>query len=1324
MQPSIESLITLTETVDNPLSSNNLETTKTSSSATTTSKSSSHSPRPEIPKPDTISSNFPAPPNLDSRSIPPNLSQTPNLTSPPKLEKPRRTVTKNRMGSFCGNIAKLKSSEEQNKTSQTTSTPKPDQQPTPEKSFSEDCAYGATGPLIYPSKTFPKLPNYGNFPNLPQPPKFHPPEKKETDTNQQFLDSKLAAENKEFNEHRNIVSHQSRPPPTRKPESESLCGLKVQYRVSGMEGISDDDADVVIEDESSDYEINPSINVSQFLSPTSQTAPKRTQPQLEMISTPSPPRTPQRSVHDTTLNRIKASILEGHKILILLRGLPGSGKSTLAKSIIDSTIGGNSSAHVFSSDDFFVTLGRGIYQYDPTRIPEAHTTNQKRVWNAMKEGRSPIIIDNTHVEAWEMRPYTAMAVESGYTIEVLEPNTPWSQNINELAKKNRHNVPKAKIRDKFEKYEKNVTGKSLLERFSLKYTKDNKPPQQRLVPQPPINVNNEKAANDMADIQSNWGSHDENKFVLTSHDIESLQDIGDSRSARMSECPSVDEDSNESTTNNVDNTLSLGEKLFNEYFQDPYFASSDDESYDKLEGSGSDPSDICKTQENSTGTENCSQLGVGSSKHTPEDYEQENSTRTNDASPNSSQSLGAIGSERKVSLSVTNISNNLLDVKTMDGEKACKIAGKNTENDNVLSQCWDFTLILGRCKIHSTDKPPISESRDNDSRDINDELSISAQISKPKDFSVDNLIEKEQTSIDETLKLNNFAKDLIDDFEIVAKGKSDNDVDKISIEDKIFTEGKETNAKIEAEEFETCKIVQDCVKSLVDDTSSLLVEIEDKKKIAAAQNQSEIKDCSDEINCDNWAFNDYRLIKEFRETFESGESSVKNDATVSNSTVVENTDDEKKFARFVSDALASLDQPNWENLLHKGDVKNFEIAGCEEENSKIMDIVDGKLTKIVSTSYSDLSTNPFRDEMIKSQTENETTDENISTDNFNSISWKESPFPVDGTKIPVVAQFEDKKSVEITEASTNTSYYDLNVAYVGGTSEPEYRELWAISRDINEGPSVMKFERPPRKLMLDKSSMTSEEKEKESDDRIGELVEMFPGIPVKSLTAFYEQECNRNFDWAVELLVEDSPNGFTFKDFEARQSTIEDVDDKGENCNSEFKTKVGNDGKKRSHSSSPRYRRSRVKDLRSCSVEITEARGWIREEDRVCETSHRQTVSSTDLPTCSSSFDTEVSSNEQIEIEDETEDTMELNFGREFIDQLEKTFGNPGFTFPDGFSPVIRISKSMAEELYSLWIKSMSDQLDARHAQLDEMIAKGKKSFLRFYEKLDFFCIL
>ncbi|XP_043267685.1 uncharacterized protein [Venturia canescens] len=100
----------------------------------------------------------------------------------------------------------------------------------------------------------------------------------------------------------------------RRNESESLCELKVQYRLNGMSGsddenegeeeeeeeehVVDDDADVVIEDETSDYKINLITfaimsSVSQFLSPSTQAPPRASKLEIHMISTPSPPRTPQ-----------------------------------------------------------------------------------------------------------------------------------------------------------------------------------------------------------------------------------------------------------------------------------------------------------------------------------------------------------------------------------------------------------------------------------------------------------------------------------------------------------------------------------------------------------------------------------------------------------------------------------------------------------------------------------------------------------------------------------------------------------------------------------------------------------------------------------------------------------------------------------------------------------------------------------------------------------------------------------------------------------------------------------------------------------------------
>ncbi|XP_012280669.1 uncharacterized protein LOC105699863 [Orussus abietinus] len=274
-----------------------------------------------------------------------------------------------------------------------------------------------------------------------------------------------------------------------KSETESLCGLKVQYRIHGLENSSDDDADVVIEEKPSDYNIlPPPIIPSMSIAPPCQSFASVTRypakcqsPKVRPVYPRLPPKTPQKNAYDLTINRIETNIRQGYKILILLRGLPGSGKSYLANNIVSSTIADDPALYIFSSDDYFITRN-GEYCYDSLRLHEAHINNQNKVRNAMKKGRSPVIVDNTNTQSWEMHPYAEMAVKYGYIVEVLEPNTPWSQNLNELAKKNFHCVPKSKIKQMQERYERNIDGTKLLQLFSLQYSLSCIPPQPRLIP--------------------------------------------------------------------------------------------------------------------------------------------------------------------------------------------------------------------------------------------------------------------------------------------------------------------------------------------------------------------------------------------------------------------------------------------------------------------------------------------------------------------------------------------------------------------------------------------------------------------------------------------------------------------------------------------------------------------------------------------------------------------------------------------------------------------------------------------------------------------------
>nr|XP_033804359.1 NEDD4-binding protein 2-like 1 isoform X1 [Geotrypetes seraphini] len=140
------------------------------------------------------------------------------------------------------------------------------------------------------------------------------------------------------------------------------------------------------------------------------------------------------------------------KQLYLLRGLPGSGKSTLARQLKRDF----PHASVLSTDDFFITED-GTYVFKQDFLEEAHKWNQKRARKAMKKGKSPIIIDNTNIHAWEMKPYAMMALENDYEVIFREPDTRWKFNVGELARRNCHGVPREKIQHMKEQYEHDLT---------------------------------------------------------------------------------------------------------------------------------------------------------------------------------------------------------------------------------------------------------------------------------------------------------------------------------------------------------------------------------------------------------------------------------------------------------------------------------------------------------------------------------------------------------------------------------------------------------------------------------------------------------------------------------------------------------------------------------------------------------------------------------------------------------------------------------------------------------------------------------------------------
>ena len=177
-------------------------------------------------------------------------------------------------------------------------------------------------------------------------------------------------------------------------------------------------------------------------------------------------------------DEIKRLIIAGtDKILVLLRGLPGSGKSMLAENLLN----GSRNGVILSADQYFIDKRDRIYKFDPFLLPLAHEATQKNAQSCISKGVSPIIIDNTNLESWEMKPYVIMAHKAGYKIFLLEPETPWKMNIKELSKKNKHGVPREKIQMMATRFE-NVTVENLITMFvndEAKYPQNRKDIQSR-----------------------------------------------------------------------------------------------------------------------------------------------------------------------------------------------------------------------------------------------------------------------------------------------------------------------------------------------------------------------------------------------------------------------------------------------------------------------------------------------------------------------------------------------------------------------------------------------------------------------------------------------------------------------------------------------------------------------------------------------------------------------------------------------------------------------------------------------------------------------------
>jgi predicted kinase len=128
------------------------------------------------------------------------------------------------------------------------------------------------------------------------------------------------------------------------------------------------------------------------------------------------------------------------KILYIVRGIPGSGKSTFAKSLV------GEKKHCHKEADMFFIGENGNYNFDVTKIKQAHKWCQDEIESLMRHNHTLLVVSNTFTQEWEMEPYFELAKKYGYKVFTVIVE-------NRHGGTNEHNVPEDKIEQMKNRFE-------------------------------------------------------------------------------------------------------------------------------------------------------------------------------------------------------------------------------------------------------------------------------------------------------------------------------------------------------------------------------------------------------------------------------------------------------------------------------------------------------------------------------------------------------------------------------------------------------------------------------------------------------------------------------------------------------------------------------------------------------------------------------------------------------------------------------------------------------------------------------------------------------
>ena len=146
-------------------------------------------------------------------------------------------------------------------------------------------------------------------------------------------------------------------------------------------------------------------------------------------------------------NSLGIEVTRPDQILNIMRGIPGSGKSTEAAKRVGNGIIHSTDTLIENTGDYRGFFEKMVEKGDFLPLSQAHSLNLNYAITSMKNGVTPVIIDNTNIKHTDAKSYVVAALKLGYAdenIHFIDIGT-GGLSAEELAARNTHGVPLDKI---------------------------------------------------------------------------------------------------------------------------------------------------------------------------------------------------------------------------------------------------------------------------------------------------------------------------------------------------------------------------------------------------------------------------------------------------------------------------------------------------------------------------------------------------------------------------------------------------------------------------------------------------------------------------------------------------------------------------------------------------------------------------------------------------------------------------------------------------------------------------------------------------------------